>query len=79
MKAGDCNVPTVPSTLPYGVIETEAQRMEFPEAALQSDPDWIFITTWNEWWEHTHIEPSEQFGDQYLQITREFADRWKGA
>jgi hypothetical protein len=48
------------------------------EAALESDPDWIFITTWNEWWEHTHIEPSEQFGDQYLQITREFAERWKG-
>lgn len=48
------------------------------DAALQSDPDWIFITSWNEWWEHTHIEPSEQFGDQYLQITRVYADRWKG-
>ncbi len=48
------------------------------EAALESDPDWIFITTWNEWWEHTHIEPSELHGDQYLQITREFALRWKG-
>jgi hypothetical protein len=48
------------------------------EAALQSDPDWIFITTWNEWWEHTYIEPSELYGDQYLQITREFAEKWKG-
>jgi hypothetical protein len=47
-------------------------------AALQSNPDWIFITTWNEWWEHTYIEPSELYGDKYLQITREFAEKWKG-
>lgn len=47
------------------------------DAALQSDPDWIFITTWNEWWEHTHIEPGELYGDQYLLITREYADLWK--
>lgn len=48
------------------------------DAALASDPDWIFITTWNEWWEHTYVEPSELYGDQYLKITREFADPWKG-
>ncbi len=48
------------------------------EAALESDPDWIFITTWNEWWEHTYIEPSELYGDLYLQITHEFAEKWKG-
>ncbi len=47
------------------------------DAAIQSDPDWIFITTWNEWWEHTHIEPGELYGDQYLRITREYADKWK--
>ncbi len=52
--------------------------MEFAEAALHSDPDWIFITTWNDWWEHTHSEPSEQFGDECLHITREFGHRWKG-
>jgi hypothetical protein len=46
-------------------------------AAIQSDPDWIFITTWNEWWEHTHIEPGELYGDQYLLITREYAEAWK--
>jgi hypothetical protein len=47
------------------------------EAAIQSNPDWIFITSWNEWWEHTYIEPGELYGDQYLQITREYADKWK--
>jgi hypothetical protein len=47
------------------------------DAAIKSDPDWIFITTWNEWWEHTYIEPSVLYGDLYLRITREFAQRWK--
>jgi len=48
------------------------------EAALASDPDWIFITTWNEWPEHTYVEPSQLYGDQYLRLTREYAGRWKG-
>lgn len=47
------------------------------EAALASDPDWVFITSWNEWWETTQIEPSESYGDLYLQLTREYVDRWK--
>ena len=48
------------------------------DAAINSDPDWIFITTWNEWWEHTYIEPSQNYGDQYLQITQEYSAKWKG-
>lgn len=48
------------------------------EAALKSSPDWIFITTWNEWWEHTHIEPGELYGDEYILITKEYAEAWKG-
>jgi hypothetical protein len=47
------------------------------DAAIASDPDWIFITSWNEWWENTHIESGELYGDQYLEITREYADRWR--
>ncbi|MBM3151099.1 MAG: hypothetical protein FJZ96_02655, partial [Chloroflexi bacterium] len=47
------------------------------EAAIQSDPDWIIITSWNEFGETTHIEPSEFYGTQYLDITREYAERWK--
>jgi hypothetical protein len=47
------------------------------DAALASKPDWIFITTWNEWYENTHIEPGESFGDLYLDITREYAEAWK--
>lgn len=48
------------------------------DSLLASDPDWILIATWNEWWETTHIEPSQAFGDLYLGLTREYAVRWKG-
>jgi hypothetical protein len=47
------------------------------DAAETSDPDWIFITSWNEWWEHTYIEPSKKYGNLYLNITRDFAEDWK--
>ena len=39
------------------------------KAALASNPDWILITSWNEWWENTHIEPGRRHGDAYLKAT----------
>ena len=42
-----------------------------------SRPDWIFIATWNEWWENTHIEPSRLYGDQYLRITWDQYRAWR--
>lgn len=47
------------------------------EAAIGSDPDWIFITSWNEWYEHTHIEESRFNGTRYLDLTGEYAKKWK--
>ncbi len=46
-------------------------------AALRADPDWILITSWNEWHEGSEIEPSREHGDRYLAITKEFAPRFK--
>ncbi len=46
-------------------------------AAFSSYPDWIIITSWNEWVEGTMIEPSVTYGNLYLDITREFAARFK--
>lgn len=48
-------------------------------AALASAPDWILITSWNEWWENTHIEPSERYGDSYLRATRAWTAAFRGA
>jgi hypothetical protein len=46
-------------------------------AAFTTYPDWIIITSWNEWVEGTMIEPSVTYGNLYLDITREFAAQFK--
>jgi hypothetical protein len=47
------------------------------DGALASNPQWaIMVSTFNEWMESTQIEPSVQYGDEYLQITRQNADQY---
>ncbi len=45
------------------------------QAAIASNPDWIVITSFNEWPEGTYIEPSVAYGNLFLDITA----RWSGA
>lgn len=47
------------------------------EASTNLSPNWIFITSWNEWQENSCIEPSQMFGDYYLQLTSEYITKWK--
>jgi hypothetical protein len=47
-------------------------------AAMASNPEWITITTFNEWFEGAMIEPSVHYGNQYLDLTRHFATQWHG-
>jgi glycoprotein endo-alpha-1,2-mannosidase len=46
------------------------------EEALKANSDWVIISTWNEWPEGTEIEPSLEFGDKYLRLTKEFATQF---
>ncbi|GAC1519868.1 MAG: hypothetical protein NVS3B14_21840 [Ktedonobacteraceae bacterium] len=47
-------------------------------AALASSPDWVTITTFNEWFEGAMIEPSVTYNMQYLNLTHQFATLWHG-
>jgi hypothetical protein len=48
------------------------------DAALAAQPDWVLITSWNEWFEGTSVEPSVKYGDLALQQTAEQAARFAG-
>jgi hypothetical protein len=45
--------------------------------AVASRPDWISISSFNEWVEGHQIEPSVTYGDLYLTLTRKLAGAWK--
>ncbi|NLG49265.1 MAG: hypothetical protein GX552_04045 [Chloroflexi bacterium] len=49
------------------------------EAALACNPDWILICSFNEWGESSVIEPTLEFGDQYIQVTRQYSKLWKNS
>jgi hypothetical protein len=44
-------------------------RILFKLAKL-GNPRLVFIVSWNEYHENSHIEPSERFGDKYLKLTK---------
>ncbi len=46
-------------------------------AALTSAPDWVVINSWNEWPEGSYIEPSQAYGELFLELTREYATQFK--
>ena len=48
-------------------------------SAVAARPDWILITSWNEWHEGSEIEPSVEDGRVYLDMTAEQAPAFKNA
>lgn len=46
-------------------------------AAVASRPNWVVITSFNEWPEGSYIEPSAAFGDAYLGLTAAYASQFK--
>ena len=44
------------------------------QAAVAAQPDWILVTSWNEFWENTHIEPSVLYDRRYPGRTRAWSE-----
>jgi len=49
------------------------------QAAITSKPHWVIINSFNEWPEGSYIEPSQAHGNLYLDLTREWAARFREA
>ncbi len=47
------------------------------EKAIRAGARIILIETWNEWHEGTDIADSREYGRQYIDLTRLYADRWR--
>ncbi|MEA3403938.1 MAG: glycoside hydrolase family 99-like domain-containing protein [Armatimonadota bacterium] len=47
------------------------------QKAVEAGPDWVLITSWNEWHEGSEIEPSFEDGRKYLRLTARWARRFK--
>lgn len=47
------------------------------EKAIRSGAKIVIVETWNEWHEGTDIADSREYGRQYIDLTRFYADRWK--
>lgn len=47
------------------------------DEAIKARPDWVLITSWNEWHEGSEIEPSWEDGDKYLQLTGDNSARFR--
>lgn len=49
------------------------------EAVLNANADWALICTYNEWWEGSTIESAQEWGYDYLDLTRQYGRRFKNA
>jgi glycoprotein endo-alpha-1,2-mannosidase len=56
----------------------ETYRVLWQEA-VAANPDWVLITSWNEWHEGSEIEPSVEYGSLFLDetavLSRQFLDK----
>jgi glycoprotein endo-alpha-1,2-mannosidase len=62
--------------LAVGRYDGELYHLQWEEA-IEADPHWILITSFNEWHEGSEIEPSLQYGRCYLDLTAGYAKRFK--
>jgi len=47
------------------------------QTAIDRNAQAVVLTSFNEFFEGSHIEPSERYGDLYLRLTKELSDRFR--
>jgi len=47
------------------------------KSAIESNPDWLIVGSFNEWVEGSYIEPSLLYGDKYMKLTKELVQDFK--
>ncbi len=47
--------------------------------AIETGADWIVVTSWNEWWENTEVEPGARYDRTYLDKTQHWAETFKSS
>ncbi len=55
----------------------ELYRVQWEEA-IKAEPHWVLVTSFNEWHEGSEIEPSLEYKEKYIELTSDFAKRFKG-
>jgi hypothetical protein len=50
------------------------RKMQKACLSLEALPNLVVITSFNEFHENTHIEPTQKYGHQYIDLTRDFSD-----
>lgn len=61
------------------VVERKSGQLyeQLWESAIKADPDWILITSFNEWHEGTEIEPSIEYSVLYILLTERYSSIFK--
>jgi len=49
------------------------------DAAVAGDPDMVLVTSWNEWYEATEVEPGTKYGTTALEETATASQAWKAS
>lgn len=46
-------------------------------AVERADADWALVTSWNEWYEGSTIEPAREYGFDYVDLTSQYAESFR--
>lgn len=64
--------PLVGSPADFATLLDAAAMIATPRG---DSPPLILVTSFNEWWEGTTVEPSEEYGTSYLEVIRGFKEK----